>query len=96
MMIKDAGRNVRYALDFRLQDQKSSSYAASTRHENGRVIDIGTGYEQKSTWIAYLFFIVFCLEFAYQAQDDHLMVVGTYPPDRADQHKMIKLLEVNL
>ena len=47
MMIKDAGRNVRYALDFHLQGQKSSSHAASTRYENGRVIDIGTGYEQE-------------------------------------------------
>jgi|GEM_PF-5096834 len=79
-MIKDAGRNVRYALDFHLQSQKSSSHAASTQHENGRVIDIGTGYEQeKITWIAYLFFVVFCLEFAYQAQDDHLMTVGIIP-----------------
>jgi hypothetical protein len=60
------------------------------------VIDIGTGYVQKSTWIAYLFFIVFCLEFAYQAQDDRLMAVGIYPSDRGGQHKMIKFLEVNL
>src|SRR5258708_17819919 len=37
--------------------------------------------------VAYLFFIPFCLEFAYQAQDDHLMAVGYIPIPYPDMRR---------